>query len=209
VTTTAIIGFGFAGMVTFSCARHLYRGGLKEDFKIFKDRKPAVWTEVILGDLLALTALITCAVFSDRLPKNSLLRWSWLDLVADKADAGHGSNQMIAGATIPFFGVLFVILLFLNLPRLAEAEEFSFRDGTKNWLHAIPRSLAFGLMHMVVGVPLWLGLALSVPGMWFTSQYFKGGVSRSTMAHSLYNMVIASGLFVYVLIDNAARLKHR
>jgi hypothetical protein len=207
MTPSALIGYCFAGMVTISCAHHLVKGGLKEDFQVFKGRPAAVWAEVLLGDLVALAALIGCAMLSESLPKRNILRWSWLDLVADKGHMGEGANQMVAGATIPFFGVLFVILLFLNLPRLAEAEELSFRDGTKDWLHAVPRSLGFGLMHMVVGVPLWLGLALAAPGMWFTSQYFKGGVSRSTMAHGIYNMVLVIALFVYVLLANFSNLK--
>jgi hypothetical protein len=213
LTQTDFIGYAFAALVTVSCARHLAKGGLKEDFSVFKGRQPKVWAEVIVGNLAAIAIVLAIADLIETQSKSmpvliaKFLSWSWLDLFAENGKAGHGFNQNIAGATIPFFGVFFVILLFLNLPRLAEAEESSFRQGTKNWWHAVPRSIGFGLVHLVVGVPVWLALSLAIPGMWFTSQYFKGGISRSSMAHGLYNMVIASALFVYVLLDNVSSIK--
>jgi hypothetical protein len=200
ITPITLIGYVFATAVTFSCVRHLAKGGLKEDMAVFKGRSLVDWAEMIAGDLLSIAALFGCYYLSTFGPK--FLHWSWISLLATKGEQPQGANQMIVGATIPYFGIAFLLLLFVNLPRLAANEEEVYRDGTKNWLDAIPRSLRFGLMHMIVGVPLWCGLALSLPGLWFTRQYFKGGVERSTMAHAIYNMMLASVLLVFVVLWN-------
>jgi len=193
---TSLVGYVFAAAVTISCVRHLYKGGLKDDLHVFRGRTWKDWAEVLVGNCFAIGALYGCYVMSRFGP--NFLNWSWLTLLSDGKHVQAG-NQMVMGATIPYFGVVFLILLMLNLPRLAAAEEEEFRQGTKDWWHAIPRSLMFGMMHMVVGVPLWCGLALSIPGMWFTRQYFKGGISRSTMTHAAYNLMLASVLFVAVI----------
>jgi hypothetical protein len=206
------VGYLFAAYVTVSCVRHLAKGGLKNDYAVFKGRTWRTWALILAGDIAAIGILILAAVGSTYAPP--WLSYSWLMLLAPKNQPVQATNQMLAGAQIPLFGVVFVIILMLNLPRLAALEEDEFREGTKDWKDAIPRSLKFGLMHMIVGVPLWCGLALAIPGMWFTSQYFKGGVSRSTMAHALYNFMLASLLSVYVFWTNyqtiaAAFHKHR
>ena len=55
----------------------------------------------------------------------------------------------------------------------------------------IVRSITFGLVHCIIGVPIGVGLALSLAGVWFTIQYIKGGLDRSTLYHSAYNLNIA------------------
>ncbi len=205
MTPLTIIGYLFTAAVTVSCVVYLRSGWLKKDLSVFAHRTWRDWVEILLGDLLAIGFLFGCyelvsAIGNPILDK--VLNFTWLQFLALKGERVLGINQLLAGAQIRYFGIPFVILLFLNLPRLAAAEEESYRLGTKDWLHAIPRSLMFGLMHMVVGVPLWCGLALSVPGLWFTRQYFKGGVERSTMAHALYNMILASVLLIVVVEAN-------
>ena len=205
MTLTSVVGCGFAAAVTISCVRHLRANGIREDILVFKGRSCRDWAEILVGNILAIAFVSGFYPLAQLGPKwlQSVLNFSWIQLLASKGENAVGANQMVfGGATIPFFGPIFILLLILNLPRLAAAEEEEFRDGTKNWWHAVPRSLTFGLMHMIVGVPLWLGLALAIPGMWFTRQYFKGGLTRSTMAHSLYNFMIALPLFVWVTVLN-------
>jgi hypothetical protein len=200
MSLVSLVGYLFAAYVTVTCVRRLAKGGLKEDFSVFKGRTWQTWIQVLVGDVLAVSVLTIAAIYSDRAP--NWLQFSWLTLLAGKGEQVQSSNLMLAGAQIPLFGIPFILLLVLNLPQFAAAEEEMFRDGTKDWLQAIPRSLGFGLMHMIVGVPLWCGLALAVPGMWFTAQYFKGGLSRSTMAHAVYNFMLIGVLFWYVLFLN-------
>lgn len=185
-------------MVTYNCGRHIFTGGLKEDYDVFKNRTKTDWAQVVIGGVALLAMIYQMAMLSDRFP--SLLRWSWLKLLETPGEKVNGTNLNVAGATVPIFGIFFLILLIVNLPRLASYEEEMFRDGTRDWKDAVPRSIKFGLFHMLVGVPLWAALILSIPGMWFTYHYFKGGLSRSTMAHSVYNMMLATALFVILFL---------
>lgn len=124
------------------------------------------------------------------------LRWAcpWLDrswLYLIPGNDGHATNIMVAPVTLPFIGLPFLILLTLCLPMFAYREEIKFRLGTTNWRQGIRRSLWFGLAHSLwSGIPLYGGLALTIGGLWFTFQYFKGGVERSTRHHLAYNLLI-------------------
>ena len=64
-------------------------------------------------------------------------------------------------------------MLFLALPALALAEEELFRRHTEDDSHArrAGRQLSFGLMHLIVGVPLAAGLALTISGFYFMAVY--------------------------------------
>lgn len=71
-----------------------------------------------------------------------------------------------------------------------------FRLGVVTWPDAFKWSLIFGLSHCIVGVPLSVGLALSIGGLWFHYQAFEGGISQSTIHHTAYNLILVTLLFV-------------
>ena len=48
-----------------------------------------------------------------------------------------------------------------------------------------------------MGVPVCAGLALSLGGLWLTHQYFRGGVERSTLHPTAYNLMLVAALFTY------------
>ncbi len=138
-----------------------------------------------------------------------LLQWSWLKILP--LDHGHAINLNLMPVTEALrlsaqhhlsawqqterilswcAGFGFLLLLIANLPSLAYGEELQFRDGTRNWRDGARRSVVFGLIHCIVGIPLALGLALSLGGLWFTRQYFIGGVTRSTTYHLAWNFLL-------------------
>lgn len=125
-----------------------------------------------------------------------VMGFSWLNLFGQR-----GANINTAAADIKYFGVAFVLLLMVSLPRLAESEENLFRQGTTSWADGIKRSLLFGLVHCLVGVPLGVGLALSIAGLFFTALYFRGGTKLSTQAHFQYNLIVC-----VILLFSAVRL---
>ncbi|GEM_PF-5940654 len=134
--------------------------------------------------------------------QNPVLNWGWWAVVATQAGQdGAGGNILTAPLSYPILAIPFLALLALVLPRLAEMEEQTFRRGTRSWKDGIWRSLAFGLVHMLVGVPLAVALALSIGGLWFTRQYFLGGVARSTVYHLCYNCVAFALLAVALVLS--------
>ena len=108
----------------------------------------------------------------------SWMRWSWWYALGGSGNASLGqtsgaetsdalrSVETVLGFVIPVFVILLV-------PALARAEEVLFRQGTEydGPIRVLGRSLAFGLVHATVGVPLGAAVALTVPGAMFHLVY--------------------------------------
>lgn len=119
--------------------------------------------------LLAALTLAAYAAISTAVPATNI---SWISLMSGGGSSGEeGTNILIASATLPILGPIFIALLVFDMPLLTSLEERLFRGGTSSYLGAIPRSLVFGLAHCLVGVPVAAGLAIAIPGMWFSRQY--------------------------------------
>ena len=108
-----------------------------------------------------------------------------------------------------YFGLAFLVLLAVNLPRYAHMEEEWFREGTISWEQGLLMSALFGLAHCLVGVPIGAGLAISVAGLWFTHQYFVGGVELSTIHHATYNLILVSILFLFLTLKHIVELTEK
>lgn len=91
------------------------------------------------------------------------------------------------------FRKIFIVLFLFNLPSFALWEEKIFREGTTDWLEGLIRSLFFGIVHMILGIPIASALAISIAGLWFTYQYFRGGIELSALYHLHYNLVLVVG----------------
>jgi hypothetical protein len=153
------------------------------------------WYRLIRPEIIVANVLVLCVVAAVAIGllslDNPVLNFGWYSLLSSSiGDDTGAANVITAPLRVPILIAPFALLLLFVLPRLAESEELLFRRGTKNWSHGMRRSLVFGLVHMIVGVPLGAALALSVGGLWFTHQYFKGGVQRSTLYHLTYNLIV-------------------
>lgn len=144
-------------------------------------------------------------------------------MAPDAAHASTGSaSAAVAQPSAVFEPMLLLPLLIIPLlvflaPRLVWDEELSFRKPTwyrttaEQWRSA----LGFGLIHMVMGVPLAAGLALTLAGMGFTWSYQAGLAAPGAVSHEqsrrralraaarlhlTYNMVIMTLVFISVLL---------
>ena len=159
-----------------------------------------------------MTTVITLA--SIGLPK--FMTWSWISMLgSDGAPSGN-----IVAAPFKSGSVLIIscfwFLLSLALPYLAKGEEKTFRSlifGTKN---RIITSIKFGLVHMIVGVPLFIALILAVAGYIFSIFYVKAfykaakvdpytaddvAINVSTSVHAKYNfLIITLGSVLAILV---------
>jgi hypothetical protein len=161
-----------------------------------------------------MTSVITLA--SIGLPK--FMTWSWISMLGSEGTDAPSGNIMAApfksGSVLIIGG--FWLILSLALPYLAKGEEETFRSlvfGTKK---RIITSIKFGLVHMIVGVPLFIALILAVVGYIFSIFYVKAfykaaavdpysadkvAILASTSVHAKYNfLIITLGSLLAILV---------
>lgn len=132
------------------------------------------------------------------------LRFGWWTLLGGQGNIVFGSTEQTAGTMwevlVP---VVFVLLLLPALPLLVEAEERRFRAGAEGWStgRRAWRGLQFGLLHLVVGIPVAAALAITLGGWWFTWVYLRAyrrtgsadeALVESTRAHLGYDLVVVA-----------------
>jgi hypothetical protein len=116
---------------------------------------------------------------------------------------GVGRPEATPGVFETLVPVVFVTLLIIGLPLLVEGEEWVFRRGAQHRTRAANarRSVLFGLVHAIVGIPIGVAMALSVGGFYFTWAYLRvwrrtgseeAALAESTRSHLAYNLVIAA-----------------
>lgn len=158
------------------------------------------------------------------------LKWGWGSLVF--GDSGNVALQPLDTASQVgqkvselqgnsfdyrwlFMGLVWMTFMLI-LPFWAEAEEKIFRKGIHSWKGMAINSLKFGLVHLIMGIPICWALMLSVPGFLFACRYkyayhrhlnkFKNeihaqdaGVRASTADHTIYNAILIT-LSVTILL---------
>jgi hypothetical protein len=195
VSLTDIVTVLFTAYITVDMARYLREGQLKKDFSAFRTLKYYRWIAAILGSFVLIAITFTIGLLIYQL--GPLARWTWLYLLQNPAQPeAQATNLMTAGIKIPLFALIFFPLLALNIPRLAKREEEVFRHRIRSGPQAITKSIKFGFIHAIVGVPIAFCLALIVPGLWFSYVYTKGGTRLSTAWHAIYNYIILTAAFM-------------
>lgn len=135
----------------------------------------------------------------------------WWTAIGGYGNPVTGGSERTAGTPLEVIvPLVFVVLLAPGLPLFAAAEERLFRRGAEGWSTArrIWRGVAFGAVHIVIGIPLGVALALSVAGWWFTGVYLwgfrRGGGARAlreaTLAHLAYNACILAVLVLSIAL---------
>lgn len=148
---------------------------------------------LMLANLVMVTIAITI-VATLYVVNQQIFGLSWLNLLGKQ-----GTNIFAIGVEVKYLGIAFCLALMLALPHMAKFEEEIFREGTETWKQGIGRSIAFGFIHMFVGIPLAGAIALTILGLFFTYCYFRGGIKLSTQAHFQSNL-LALLILLYVAI---------
>lgn len=179
------------------------------------------WREYARALTLSVATLTVAIVAYDSAP--AWLRWSWFGMIPDTpggsvVTAPLTVSQSHSSAWVGALAVLaFYTALLLVMPFVARREEEIFRAGHVDRGRIVWQSLKFGLMHILVGVPVVIALTLALPGWVFGVRYrrahlasqlagrplpdaVRDGLAVSTVAHTLYNfwlltLVAAGALF--------------
>ncbi|AFZ15998.1 hypothetical protein [Allocoleopsis franciscana] len=149
------------------------------------------------------------------------LRWGWGSLIfgnsgnvalqplTTASQAGQKISE-IHGSGFDYRWIFMIpvwMIFILGFPFWAEVEEKIFRQGVHSWKGITMSSIKFGLIHLIMGIPLCWALTLSVPGFLFACRYkyayhrhlrqFKdeakaqeAGVRASTADHAIYNAIL-------------------
>jgi membrane protease YdiL (CAAX protease family) len=147
--------------------------------------------------LLVLGVIISVSLISlVELPY--ILKFSWISFIT--SGESRGSNL----ATTPLSsGYVLIVLIFwvvmtLCLPYLAKIEEIMFRSNVLKRSDRIKKSIIFGLIHMIMGIPLYIALVICVMGYIYSYKYYKAyikggdelGLEASTSLHAKYNFIL-------------------
>jgi tetratricopeptide (TPR) repeat protein len=119
------------------------------------------------------------------------------------------------------YGDLFVLgfwgLLIMGIPFWARLEERVFRWGGNSWRQIAVRSTLFGLVHLIVGIPILAGFVLIVPGFLFACRYKfvfsrhlrrsgdilqaqDAGMLASTADHAIYNAILVTLVTITLIL---------
>jgi hypothetical protein len=142
------------------------------------------------------------------------LDWGWWSALGGAGNPVFGSTDTTAGTPLEWIvPLVFLGLLVPALPLFAHAEERMFRQGAEGWTtwRRISRTLQFGLVHALIGIPIGAAVALSIGGAYFLAVYLRsfrrtGSVQEATLesttAHTAYNGVII-GVVIIALVLTA------
>ncbi len=144
------------------------------------------------------------------------LSWGWWSALGGQGNPVFASSESTAGTVWEWLiPLVFMALLFPALPLFAYAEERMFRGGAEGWStgRRVLKTIQFGLIHALIGIPIGAAFALSIGGayfMWVYLRRFEATVSRddalieSATAHAVYNGLIVILLIVTFALDAIA-----
>lgn len=148
---------------------------LRRDFRrclgYYRSLWPWSWASASGLALVALTLTVALFVVETTFLPALLRDWSLGTLF--HIGALSGRNAATVPLSYPALAVLYAPVLLFALPLPAWIEEDVFRKGTTTWANGIARSMAFGLVHLTMGVSFGGCVALSGAGIVFTYAYFR------------------------------------
>ncbi len=138
------------------------------------------------------------------------LAFGWWSAIGGTGNVVVGSTSRTSGTALVWLvPAVFLVLLLPALGLFAEREEEMFRAGAERWSFGrrVTTGLRFGLIHLIMGIPIAVALALSVGGWYFTWAYLRGfraggreaGVLESTRSHLAYNLEVFGLVAVYLV----------
>jgi hypothetical protein len=94
--------------------------------------------------------------------------------------------------------LVFWVLMVFSIPYLAKIEEVIFREGVIDIGSRIKKSIIFGMVHMVMGIPLFVAMLLCITGYIFSVRYVRSykkfgsevALLHATSLHMKYNFIL-------------------
>lgn len=122
--------------------------------------------------LVAPIALLCVGFVGYHLSTLPVLEWGWWSTIGGEGSIATGQTEAAGTSALASIApLMLMLLLMLGIPLLAHVEEVMFRSGllAQTALRRGIGNVGFGLVHLVMGVPIGVALALSIGG-WFFSR---------------------------------------
>lgn len=204
LTAVVLVFFGnrLVGAARFALSEH---GRLRVSDIVRGVRFRHIWPVPFVFALIAATAIALLQVPG--------LSWGWWTAIGGQGNPVTGLSDATTGTVLEWLvPIVFLTLLTPALPLFAYREEEIFRLGAQSWTlgHRVRRSIEFGLVHAIIGIPIGVAVALSIGGGYFTIVYVRAfrrsgdssaAVLESTRAHTMYNATILALAYVVVVVS--------
>lgn len=105
-----------------------------------------------------------------------LMNWGWWSAMGGQGNVILGNNEQLFGVTgSQWVGRTMLLVVAVLMPNLVTWEERLFRRGIERRtpFGRAAWALAFGLFHLVAGLPLYAALALAVLGAYCSHSYMR------------------------------------
>jgi hypothetical protein len=209
--TVAVLAF-FGSRMFVSFRRSLAAGARRHSVEVVRGLRVRHFLPVPFVVALVLVA----AVALTSIPP---LAFGWWTAIGGEGNPAFGVTERTAGTPFELIvPAIFLVLLIPALPLLVEREEQLFRLGAESW--STPRRLGktvlFGLVHALVGIPIGFALALTIGGAHFLLGYLRAWRStgsrreallESTRLHLAYNATIVALVLVVLGFETARILR--
>lgn len=179
---------------------------------VWKRFRPLMFVQTVIG-------IVVLIVVGSLLMQVPGLDFGWGKLLMGKSSnvvAAPLESMNSSYLALRLFAVVFALMLIVAAPFLAHAEEKAYRSGYLQWGPILKQSLKFGLIHLIMGIPIAFGLALSVSGLFFAWKYKSAyertlastgdeawaereGLMHCTAYHTMHNTIVFSLLLAFAL----------
>ena len=192
------------GEIIINIVSYLLIGlGIWDSFKMFKMDSGLI-KRVYFNDLrdwlwafLMMLGVVTVIILLSLIHLPQFLRFSWISLISSEVKSQNLITSPALSGSIPIVCIFWVVFT-LCLPYLAKIEEIGFRGDVTDIKSRIIKSIAFGLVHMIMGIQLYIAIILIFVGYLFSCKYMVGfrrggnevGLAASTSLHAKYNFII-------------------
>lgn len=191
--------------------------GIKSDPKLIRKTYLSRKLDYLISFALAVS-MFASIIFLISIDLPGFLTFSWWNLFGNSEFHGNViAAPLDLSITNSVIAISFWLLLSLALPYLAESEEVQYRANYLSLKDRIIQSIKFGAMHIIVGIPVYVCLLLSIFGFVLSSYYrasylnaSKNGLDTDSAnlisldkvvsIHTKYNFILLTITVILVLL---------
>lgn len=201
---------GVAALVIYSVIDMLRSEFAKSGYMVLTKLRPIHF----LAALVSITSVVTISLVLYTVP---FLQWGWWASLGGEGSiiTASNSNATSVWSTVLSLGVLSFVII--ALPVFAWFEENVFRKNSQNFSlkQLITSNVAFGLIHLIMGIPIAIALALIAAGFIFQRVYLyaykkqahlgeraatQHALEQASAVHLAHNIVVLTFAFVSIAV---------